>query len=689
MVGFSLSVIGEGGLPYAVYYKAHLWSTFLELACRWKLPLAAHNGTFDWAYAFRDYPGAEAELNIAVCTYAWYKHLATEGWLNQRWGLKSAQKQLLGWEETNEVELDEWLIANGHHSSTKTSLDSVKEKDDWTWVPEIERFAKADKSQMWQAPPEILGKYCALDSISTLLLYKEILWPAVQKFPVLQEHLEVYVVELIRQVIRQQLRGFKVGREQLAAYRDARELHLQELKQAFYQRKDVAPFIQGRWEEMMANVKAAEPEQYLKQRWPKEPKQFRKDGSVSQAYLNWQRKIEEMQTAGPEVSKNWLKWKEKVDALKVEDAFNLGSGPQLRALLYDHLGFPVEETTDSGEPAVDGNALQGMGDIGKALDGISEVAKELTYVSKALEVSERDGLIHPQFRVPGTLTGRLSGSGGWNAQQQPKTKGYLQCIVPRDGFVFVDIDFAALEPHVLAEASRDKTLLSLYAPGAKPNDVYIAVAAGIPKLGKAFLELGYDPENPTKEAISRCKKELKGLRNIAKLLHLSASYGAGPKKIHQSLLRQGVHMTFQEVKELHQDYWVLFAGVKCYEKFLLDQWEATGGWFLNPLGRPVGVYADKTKDVVNRSIQGAGHDCTVIYIWHLVQEITAREIECYPFIVDFHDETIFEVRVEQKDRLIEAMHAAMERLNTQLGGYIKLKGEPDVGETFAKFKVEE
>jgi len=689
VVGFSLSVIGEGGKPWAVYYTAEHWVEFLRLACHWHLPIAAHNGTFDWAYAYRDYSPCESRLNISVCTFAWYKHLAVEGWLNQRWGLKSAQVQLLGWEDTNETELDEWLILNGHHSSTKTSLDGVKEVDAWTWVESIQRFAKADKAEMWRAPAEILGKYCALDSISTMLLYKEVLWPAIQRFPVLQEHLEVYVIELIRQVIRQQLRGFRVDREKLAQYRERREQELADLKKQFHERPDVSPFVQERWRQLLENAKAAEPAQFLVQRWPKEPKKFKKNGEVSASWTNWERKTAEMTAAGPDISKNWLKWKEKVDALTVEDAFNIGSGPQLRALLYDFLGFPVEEVTDSGEPAVDGNALQGMGDVGKALDGISEVAKELTYVSKALEVSERDGCIHPQFRVPGTLTGRMSGAGGWNAQQQPKTKGYLECIVPREGFIFVDIDFAALEPHCLAEASRDETLLNLYRPGAAPNDVYIAVAAGIPKLGGPFLALGYDPKAPTKDAISRCKKELKGLRNVAKLLHLSASYGAGPKKIHQSLVRQGMQFSFEEVQELHRGYWELFAGVKRYERFLLDQWEATDGWFLNPMGRPIGVYADKTKDAVNRAIQSAGHDVTVQYIWHLVREIDTRGIECYPFIVDFHDETLWEVRIGQEQVMVEAMRAAMQKLNDSLNGYIRLSGEPDIGETFAKFKVEE
>jgi hypothetical protein len=39
-------------------------------------------------------------------------------------------------------------------------------------------------------------------------------------------------------------------------------------------------------------------------------------------------------------------------------------------------------------------------------------------------------------------------------------------------------------------------------------------------LGQPFLDEGYDPLNPTKEAIKECKKKHKNLRNVAKSLCL-------------------------------------------------------------------------------------------------------------------------------------------------------------------------
>lgn len=688
VVGFGLATASWAG-----YWSAEHWPTFLKEASRLQVPLLAHNAVFDLAYAKRDMDrlGISGQLRLAYCTYFTYKYLATEGWLNQRWGLKGAQTDLLGWEETNEIELDRWLVENGYHTSPKTSesFERVKEKHRWFWDASSLRYVKPDKSQMWRAPASILGHYCALDSYATARLYFDVLRPALDRFVALDQWLTEYGPFLIDQCILQQLRGFVVDRDRLQDYLVRREAELRELERAFLERDDVKPFVVFRWERLLKEMDSKEPARYLKQKWPKEPARHRKDGTESLAWRNWYERTEAMKAEGPIESKNWQNWKEKRDSLTVQDAFNIGSGKQLQELLYDYLQYPVNEYTDSGEPAVSGNALLQMGDIGLALDKINEVAKELTYVRKALEVSAEDGLVHPQFRVPGTLTGRLAGSGGLSLHQQPKTRGYLECFVARPGMAWVDTDATALEPHVLAEASRDKALLGLYAPGRPANDVYMYVAAQIEALGKPFLDMGYDPENPDKEVIGKCKKALKKQRGIAKVVHLASSYGAGPKKIQAGLKLQGIDLSFAEVKQIHADYWKLFDGVKRYEKFLLDQWEANRGWVLNPIGRPIGVDAEKTKDLVNRCIQSGGHDIMVMYIKRLYDRLRREGVEFYPIIADFHDETIIECGQADVDKVQQLMKEEWHNLNKELGGYILIRGEPEVGTNLAKFKCEE
>ena len=155
-----------------------------------------------------------------------------------------------------------------------------------------------------------------------------------------------------------------------------------------------------------------------------------------------------------------------------------------------------------------------------------------------------------------------------NPQQQPKVEGYMKCFTARRGNVLLQMDIDALEPGGTAELSRDPSMWTLYGPGAVANDIYLFVLAGIDKFREEITSVGYDPLNPTKDAISATKKAFKGLRAIGKKVHLSSGYGAGAFKIWKDLLLAGVDITLEAVEEVHVGYWQVFAGVKEYEIIL-------------------------------------------------------------------------------------------------------------------------
>ena len=51
-----------------------------------------------------------------------------------------------------------------------------------------------------------------------------------------------------------------------------------------------------------------------------------------------------------------------------------------------------------------------------------------------------------------------------NCQQLPKAREYMDCLIPRPGHVFIQMDVDALEAVVLAELSEDPACMQLYAP---------------------------------------------------------------------------------------------------------------------------------------------------------------------------------------------------------------------------------
>lgn len=679
VVGFSLADSRGAG-----WWTAELWPFALCLLEEHQTPLIAHNLFFDAAYAYRDM-GRRWGLNWKYCTYGLYKQLATEGWPGQSWSLKSAQTELLGWKETNEVELNKWLVENGFIKARRNRIEDIKEREDWFYVASQNHWAKADKGQMWQAPAHILGKYCALDSWSTYVLFTRVLKPALDKFNVLQEYHTTSFVNLVEILIEQQLSGFLANVEELTKYGQHLREKALELIEEFLKHESVAPHVAEHNERVVQEHLAKEPARYKKAAIREEPKKkYKKDGSLSGLWLKWD---EWKRTQTPTESKNWQNWNEKLAELKSQNHFNPNSGQQLAWLFYEKLGYEVLLLTDTGNPAVDARAMQQWGEPGALLVKQGVANKEASYVEAAVNYTI-DGVIHPKFRVPGTLTGRLSGASGFNVQQQPKTREYLQHLHARPGHVWVDFDYAALEPSVLTELSRDPSMLQIYGPGVPKNDIYIFTGAHIPGIKESFLACGYDPKSPTKESIARIKKEHKNLRAICKVLVLSSQYGAGPRKIHETLKLQGVNKTLEEVQEIHRAYWELYKGIKEYERFLLKCWNRNNGWILNGIGRPLTIHGDLTKDIVNRVCQSTGHDIHMVGLTILRRVLFERKLEHSWVIADFHDESILEVPKGTENEVIDAFFAMEAELNELLKSYVPIKIDPAVGTSLADFKVE-
>jgi DNA polymerase I-like protein with 3'-5' exonuclease and polymerase domains len=167
----------------------------------------------------------------------------------------------------------------------------------------------------------------------------------------------------------------------------------------------------------------------------------------------------------------------------------------------------------------------------------------------------------------------------------------------------------------------------------------------------------------------------------------NCSYGAGAGKITQALKLEGIDISFDEAKRMHTAYWELFSKVKQYETFLKIQWERNGGWFLNPMGRPIAVAQDYLRDIVNRSIQSGGHDAFVLYLSILSDKFNTHSIPYKPYIWDLHDAVMLIVRDENVEAAVEILDViAMDELNARLGGTIRLKGVTNVVNNWAEDK---
>lgn len=205
--------------------------------------------------------------------------------------------------------------------------------------------------------------------------------------------------------------------------------------------------------------------------------------------------------------------------LAADPAFNPGSPVQLRAFLFDKLKMPVVLRSEkSGMPSTDKSAMALLALHAespeekaalKALVRWRKCDKMLGTWIEGLPVLG-DGRVHPNWKVFGTVTGRLSSSPNaqnWNASIK-------RIFRTPPGYKFVSVDLSQAELRVMAYMSGDVELLRMYAEGINVHTVNASLLfhCKCPPEAK-------DHTNPQTEAY---------LRDVVPKLFVGASYDAFP-----------------------------------------------------------------------------------------------------------------------------------------------------------------
>lgn len=161
--------------------------------------------------------------------------------------------------------------------------------------------------------------------------------------------------------------------------------------------------------------------------------------------------------------------------------FNPSSGPQLQRLLYEQMGLPILDYTDTKQPATGADTIKKLinhtqepayRELLSALIGYTGVSKILSTFIPAFEraIVKEDGSawLHGNFNLGGTVSGRLSSSDP-NLQNLPAGSEYgkliKECFVSEKGHLFVGADFTALEDRINALLTKDPNKLKVFTDG--------------------------------------------------------------------------------------------------------------------------------------------------------------------------------------------------------------------------------
>lgn len=165
-----------------------------------------------------------------------------------------------------------------------------------------------------------------------------------------------------------------------------------------------------------------------------------------------------------------------------DEKFNPGSPLQLQQLLYELMGLPVIDYTDTKQPATGAETIEKLInhttqpeyiEVLKALIEYSKVTKILSTFIPAFEgaISKDNSdtvWLHGSFNLGGTVSGRLSSSDP-NLQNIPAGSRYgkliKSCFLGPYGWLFCGADFNSLEDYISALTTKDPNKLDVYIKG--------------------------------------------------------------------------------------------------------------------------------------------------------------------------------------------------------------------------------
>lgn len=378
------------------------------------------------------------------------------------------------------------------------------------------------KKYGWDGVPlEELSHYCSQDADYTLRLMM-IMEPMLIKHNFYKLFRNMLMMAH-RVLMETEFKGMKVDIEYLEALKVQYGEELDQIQTDLYNNKVVKRFENATRKEhfeslLQESMDALEELEYELEK-EEDP---RKKSSIKRKISNLEAKqAKYIQGNSPVgISNDQLTKKEQFNG------FNFASPKQLIQLLYEHdKGFkcPIIEKSKTGNAATDEATLKKLLDLAKEcnrkhlvslLEGLlgfrarSTIYK--TFINGMLEQAGGQEYIHCNYKIHGTVTGRLS-SAEPNLQNIPRgttAKGIKSMFIPPKGYLLMEVDYSQAELRVVAEVANDKGMIDIFKRGYN-----IHIATGLKMFG-LFDDETYqlantarkDPNHPDKDKWTRIHK---------------------------------------------------------------------------------------------------------------------------------------------------------------------------------------
>ncbi len=356
------------------------------------------------------------------------------------------------------------------------------------------------------------------------------------------------------------------------------------------------------------------------------------------------------------------------ELLEREIIFNIASPKQLGIVLFQLMKLNKVKKESVGVEVLeilrdrDGEVIA---------DKILEYRKlsklQSTYVEALPKLVDEKNRIHTTFNQTGTATGRLSSSNP-NLQnipvRTPEGVKIRQGFIAKEGYKLLAIDYSQIELRVLAEISKDETLILAY---KNDLDLHALTARNLFSLA--------EEEDVTRE-----------MRAMAKIVNFSIIYGKTAFGLANEL-----KITQSEAKEYISRYFKQYPKVKLLETKIIEKAKEDG--YVRTLynrKRIINNLNSSNKNIVkqgermavNSVIQGTAADILKMIMVELGEKLKGKDD--IKLTLQVHDELIFEVKEEKVREYGAFIKDIME--NTVNLENVKLKANLAIGKNWSEAK---
>ncbi|MCI4667615.1 MAG: DNA polymerase I [Bacteroidia bacterium] len=333
------------------------------------------------------------------------------------------------------------------------------------------------------------------------------------------------------------------------------------------------------------------------------------------------------------------------------EKFNIKSPKQLGTILFDKLELgkgKKQKKTKTGQYVTNEQELTNLSYANElpakvlAYRGVTKLKS--TYVDALPKmINPNTGHIHTSFRQSVAVTGRLS-SDNPNLQNIPiKTsdgREVRKAFIPRnEDFVLLSADYSQVELRLMAAMSGDEAMIAAF---QNKEDIHRATAA------KVF---GLAPEEITTQQ-----------RSYAKQVNFGIIYG-----ISAFGLSQRIGISRSEAKEIIENYFSQYAGVKAYMDKAVEDAKIKGyvetlfgrkRYLADINSKNATVRGFAERNAINSPIQGTAADIVKIAMISIQDAMLAEQMKS-KMILQVHDELVFDVHKSEVDQVKEMVRKYM------------------------------